>query len=1448
MSAINKESIITSAQAFKPERMMVQKMTGRRNPNNPGPWDEAKRVMESKLKNQSRSPHQNLVKASERAMEEFREVTIPKEKKNYRDVVPKTELEEEMTSSPWVNPNLARQVDTIRQSNIDFDSLSKASDILGYNVSTESGRAYLSSMLNSLATTTNPTFQDAKEQATKLLKILGKTAAHPFSSLASKLQECRHAIADLFQSIVKFRSLRFKNQKSSANIAYNAMIYSYQTANEMANSRLIKLPSGKEMISYISDHVLTNVSAEYFQPSYLDGVVGFSNTPDKITYYKSLSMFGPDSAFIETLKIFNNSDGYSPGSVREFSEMNIDMERIANSCYSGVGDVVGQMVRTNAVFEVYNNYTLNANSKISVSQFNQDYFDSHLMYDRSILDFFISLIYKDGKIMRFSDWDLALSRKVRIKNSDGSDTTPIIGIFNDLEGRYFYEKVFDYNSVNIKGQAGPGFKQELKGDNLNLIYDIAWDAYEIFDKTKNVEPVFQKYPFLKFTYMKPKDEVNDLVSDFKGDRSIDSFKIANAFQEKIRTIWVNSAPSSIALQKFLSVFDSASIDVFTEFKKAMATSELESPNCRLVDKSIISLKGFNRTTGAIDILAMRVQNLGPFKNSPKTLIGTYSDNLFYSGILGEDIGNSHSRDTASFNIPIESVETQGIADMRSDFNVIPSGTRVWISLDGGKMEASSPSSLVIQNLERVLKFAGCPVSLSNYFTKICRYCCTDSISVFGNQYYKTPFNQSGSPTTFLNNDMLLYAVARLCERKLEQFAIDGKAEYKKNGKFVQFNPHIPFADSRQNLEYLKSRIFPNLIVGCAEELGVQLKFEKVTLLPAAGTNILTKSNIPIKFDLLGYSLMKINLSSPHPLLENSFDLVVPILESKRIWKSLVYRKREKENDADTKKEDTLSKKCLSLALEGGIMLPWVSELLLFTICHNEWEDVVVPESDSNLDNFALAEIGNQIGQIVKSHSDYPSKREALMVILKDKFIQLVSYNNVYTMSDIVASNSDEIMYSPSVVPGDMTYTLARYGYGKSSTRYDMILNKFLIAADALQRVIQTHNLQFGYTLFNNQIATVTFPTDPDQLAIIEKWFNDYPQKYLTADAFMAMITQFLKTNPKILGYEPKAPVDRATLVYQTPAMAKVKEEIIKKEVTEEEARQLVKSRLSALKVSESKTSITRGMFAFNSITTDYPSDKVLQEIINSTKSKINNYMSDNIMKDNFNIDTPGQVSLIDDRQYMVYLFRLLQFDLLFTALPSDKDLVSARNMVEMYLNSSNAPDYRLIRSDPEKSLDMLKFVNVALDGNLHTKIYKRLINFFFVQSFLEATMTNQNGAIQVLILTEEQKFKFLSFTGRGITLQTCYSMMLDNVYKYKPARLLPYLEKFDDELKGESGIKFRQTGQQTSHLISSVGVSNSKSLHGRNAKEVKSELKTTDGSRSRKAIDRSMDQRSRYFD
>jgi len=241
-----------------------------------------------------------------------------------------------------------------------------------------------------------------------------------------------------------------------------------------------------------------------------------------------------------------------------------------------------------------------------------------------------------------------------------------------------------------------------------------------------------------------------------------------------------------------------------------------------LDAVIVSLAGISFCSDQVDLLFKRINGLPPY-DYPGSSFYLFSDNMYFAGELASDYGG------------------------------FKAGQRVFLSIDGAKWETSISTEQCWKVLEyRLLQMGLTPTdpdpnvrNLFRYVYTSSAYAVSGSHAMFEDVPLEINFNQSGSPNTFLNNNIKSWAVV------ISYYATHG--------------------DGPINVQD---------ILDCAAALGGVVTVENVAPLPPLGTPhdewaSMWDSKF-LKVDLLGYDL------TVNPLHANGLPAtLMPCLEYKR---------------------------------------------------------------------------------------------------------------------------------------------------------------------------------------------------------------------------------------------------------------------------------------------------------------------------------------------------------------------------------------------------------------------------------------------------------------------------------------------------------------------------------------------------------------------------------------
>jgi len=588
----------------------------------------------------------------------------------------------------------------------------------------------------------------------------------------------------------------------------------------------------------------------------------------------------------------------------------------------GKGDFIGQLRRLNLIFESkLDSRQRIASAGITFAQHLEhmaDHIRDYFYYFRGfrtdvgqqgfITDLLLLMMQREesGKRLLPSEWVQSLSFEHRVEPNVKSmyDNDPdllrkhvedrIIHLKEEPDGSVSYVKwvpKYSYTPTNMAANAGYPFPSLLKKDcystALQIIDEIYLLSIQITKSLADVKiAVSETHPYLKWIMLIAKNEVYKLTSPHQQDEN--AFLRENFIMKSVRTVYAPSLIASFCVNLLCSM---SSHEINTPFDDFGPPTPDKFFNLR---HDVNSLKGFSVTRGNADLLSRRIQNLEPFETSPQgTSFYIYSDNVYCSGFLKKDL------------------EFGGVQ--------YPRGTRVWLSLDGSKMESRLDSDVLMRIHETQLRQMGLyhdndnslRTALYNFIRTTGDHTITNGIGIMGEAQFHLPFNQSGSCNTFINNDIYSYA---LC------------CDY--------------------NDECESTTMFDiDLFFTCASKLGLKFELERVALLPPIGDPLIAKEFDRLDVDVLGYSFMRMDV--PNVSVVPDDYIIIPQLDRPRLMKSLAFIKYP-----DNSREVNAYLDCirsLNLLFSGAIFDDSVSGPLI-SVLMNDPEFVlkqVKPDEDTN---------------------------------------------------------------------------------------------------------------------------------------------------------------------------------------------------------------------------------------------------------------------------------------------------------------------------------------------------------------------------------------------------------------------------------------------------------------------------------------------------------------------
>lgn len=283
---------------------------------------------------------------------------------------------------------------------------------------------------------------------------------------------------------------------------------------------------------------------------------------------------------------------------------------------------------------------------------------------------------------------------------------------------------------------------------------------------------------------------------------------------------------------------------------------------------VFPLYKLSMVRGSFNELMARILCVGKYANLAVTsMLSYYSDNIYMAGTMVSDLDIG------------DAVCYDHMGNLRT--SKIKNGERIFLSIDGAKMESSTNRKTAHIKLAAECEYFKTGEIYTNFVLNKYIKSVAGSRGVLLDKYINMPWLSSGCPHTFIMNDIDNYANCDKYVRAKSSYFVDG-------GDYID----------------------PDLLIHLAKESGVTLLIERIVVLPPRGQDFPLGVEIPM--DLLGFSAML------HPLIykEDETYCYLPVLETRRFHKALMYMKQmPKHGDVEQKAEKV--SKYMSLFIMGG---------------------------------------------------------------------------------------------------------------------------------------------------------------------------------------------------------------------------------------------------------------------------------------------------------------------------------------------------------------------------------------------------------------------------------------------------------------------------------------------------------------------------------------------------
>jgi hypothetical protein len=630
-----------------------------------------------------------------------------------------------------------------------------------------------------------------------------------------------------------------------------------------------------------------------------------TTTRVKPSYYPTFKMHGVDEVAVQIAKGLVRS-------VASKEDLARQIVNVASSHYYGT-EFTGWIKRLNSL------YASKATNQSRETYRLSKYLNEEYQVD-SIMNYFTYLgpsnfseilsIIKDKPPNR---WDEALADRVEWGDKESVPKQYRDTALFDTDEQVYYVLIprFKYNAVNFKSGAGFPYGNEKKRSCISDVADRAGIIWRSIHNNANYQQVLDRNPDLILMQPKPKKEVYALGAPI--GETDENLYLRLSATAKTRTIFNISFLAGYASQKLFSLATNSQPTCFQPF---LVGDYVEYTRMRV---PLFSIHGFSPAHGHVDLLLRRIQQVVPFINAPHDYAAFgYSDNAYVCGVLIKPYRVNRSE------LQFASLLLQGRYDTETEIIELPAGTRVMVSADGVRCESSTTRAFATRVITGYLLTLGITEkdettsTLFKYvmYTLLGAVC--GPIGVVGETQIEIPFNTSGNPLTFTFNDVLLFQILN---------------EYTNQ---VLSEPGI-------------DKIDIDRFLSLANEFGVTLTVERITILEPKGVFFSDNVDREVEIDLLGFSVVA---KSPGTTFFSDNDvpddyIMVPVLERARMVKQFLFTKS---NETENSELDT-SLRCmryLSLLFSGGIYDSfWVNSTIPYMLEHADFITYMAPKISSD---------------------------------------------------------------------------------------------------------------------------------------------------------------------------------------------------------------------------------------------------------------------------------------------------------------------------------------------------------------------------------------------------------------------------------------------------------------------------------------------------------------------